>query len=73
MLDKVGYWLELCDDDLKTAKVLFDNRRFLWLGFVCHLIAEKAIKAMIASKAAGIPPKIHSLDKLAGLAGFMMN
>jgi len=41
MFDKVEYWLELCDDDLKTAEVLLDNKQFLWLGFICHLIAEK--------------------------------
>ena len=68
MLDKVEYWLELCDDDLKTAKVLFDNKQFLWMGFICHLIVEKAIKAMVASKTTEMPPKIHRLDKLAELA-----
>ena len=28
MLGKIEYGLELCDDDLKTAKVLFDNSNF---------------------------------------------
>ena len=68
MFDKVEYWLELCDDDIRTAKVLFDNKQFLWMGFVCHLITEKAIKAMVASKTTEIPPKIHKLDELAELA-----
>ena len=68
MLDKVEYWLELCEDDLKTAKVLLDNKQLLWMGFVCHLIIEKAIKAMVASKTNETPTKTHSLDKLAELA-----
>ena len=69
MLDKVEYWLELCDEDLKAAKVLFDANQYLWMSFVCHLIAEKSIKAVIASKTDGIPPKIHKLNKLAEIAG----
>ena len=69
MFDNVEYWLELCDDDLKTANVLLENKQYLWMGFVCHLIAEKAIKAIIASKTSEIPPKIHKLDKLAEMGG----
>ena len=39
------------------------------MGFVCHLIAEKAIKAIVASKTNDIPPKIHKLTKLAEVGG----
>ena len=69
MLDKVEYWIELCDDDIKTARVLFDAKQYLWMGFVCHLIAEKAIKAVVASKTEEIPPKIHKLTRLAEIGG----
>ena len=69
MLTKVEYWIELCDDDLKTARVLFDAKQYLWMGFVCHLIAEKALKAVIVSKTNEIPPKIHKLSKLAEICG----
>jgi len=47
MFDKVEYWLELCDDDLKTAKNLLISKDYLWMSFICHLITEKAIKAVI--------------------------
>ena len=69
MNDKVAYWLELCDDDLLTAKALFKSRRFLHMGFFCHLIAEKALKAIVAHKTDEIPPRIHDLDRLAVLGG----
>ncbi len=69
MFEKVEYWLELCEDDLKTANILLENKQFLWMGFACHLIAEKAIKAAIASKTSDIPPKTHKLDKLAEQCG----
>ena len=66
---KTEYWLELCDDDLLTAKALFQSKRYLHMGFFCHLIAEKALKAAVAYKTDGIPPRIHDLDRLAVLGG----
>ena len=64
---KTEYWLELCDDDLLTAKALFQSQRYLHMGFFCHLIAEKALKAVIAHKTDEIPPRIHDLVKLASM------
>ena len=66
MLDKVEYWLELCDDDLKAAKAMLKSNNFLWAGFICHIIAEKALKAAIANITNEVPPKTHDLPKLAG-------
>jgi len=65
MSGRVEYWLELCDRDLQTAKVLFQAEHFLPMGFYCHMIAEKALKAVIAKKTNELPPKIHDLRKLA--------
>ena len=65
MLDKVEYWLELCDDDLVTAKALLENERLLHMGFFCHLIVEKTLKAILASQTDEPPPKIHNLITLA--------
>jgi len=69
MNDKVDYWLELCDDDLVTAKALLESERYLHMGFFCHLAAEKSLKAVIAHKTNGVPPRIHDLDRLAVLGG----
>ena len=66
MLDKVEYWLELCDDDVKAATDMLKSKNFLWTGFICHLIAEKALKAAIANITNEMPPKTHDLPKLAG-------
>ena len=65
MLDKVEYWLELCDDDVKAAKAMLKTKNFLWAGFICHLVAEKALKAAIANITNEVPPKTHDLPKLA--------
>lgn len=71
MFDKVDYWLELCDDDLITAKVLLDSKRLLHMGFYCHMIAEKAMKAIIAMQTDEVPPKIHDLKTLAKRSGIV--
>jgi len=48
MSERTEYWLELCDEDLLTAKALFQTKRYLPMGFFCHMIAEKALKAVFA-------------------------
>ena len=67
IIDKVNYWLELCDDDLRAAKNLLASKDYLWMGFICHLIAEKALKAALANVTDEVP-KIHHLLKLANMA-----
>ena len=69
MYDKVDYWLDLCEDDLVTAKTLLQAKRLLHMGFFCHQIAEKAFKAAIAKNTDEIPPRIHDLQKLAAYGG----
>ena len=68
MFNKEDYWLELCDDDIKVAKNLMKSKDYLWVGFLCHLVVEKAIKAAIAGITESVPPKDHRLIKLAELA-----
>ena len=46
---------------------MLDAKQLLWAGFLCHLIAEKALKAMITENTDRVPPKIHVLRKLAEL------
>jgi len=67
--EKCEYWLELADDDLLTAKALLKTKRLLFCGFVCHLIIEKAFKAVIAKRTKEMPPKTHDLPKLAQKGG----
>ena len=64
MNEIVKYWIESAEDDFITAQALFDAKRYLWMGFLCHLMIEKGFKAGI-TKQDIIPPKIHSLGKLA--------
>jgi HEPN domain-containing protein len=61
MDEKVKYWLELSDYDLETAKVMLTGKRYLYVGFMCHQVIEKALKAYYQSIKNEIPPKIHNL------------
>jgi len=65
MFNKADYWLELCDDDIKVAKNLLKSKDYLWMAFLCHLVIEKSIKAVIADKTTEEPRRIHDLVKLA--------
>ena len=70
---KTDYWLELCDDDFMTAEALLKTGRLLHMGFFCHLIAEKSLKAVIADITDEVPPRIHDLNKLADRAAVLDN
>ena len=68
MDEKTHYWLELAEYDLETAEVMLRTGRYLYVGFMCHQVVEKALKAVIAN-AGTEPPYIHNLAKLAERAG----
>ena len=63
--EKVQYWIEIAEYDLKTAKVMLDGKRFLYVGFMCHQVIEKILKAYYTFKLEAIPPFIHNLTILA--------
>jgi HEPN domain-containing protein len=62
------YWLETAQYDLDTADAMYESKRWLYVGFMCHLAVEKAFKALIARKGIDVP-KSHNLMKLAQLSG----
>ena len=57
----IDYWLNLADYDLKTAYVMFDGRRYLYVGFMCHQVIEKALKGLYVKQHNKIPPYTHNL------------
>jgi HEPN domain-containing protein len=59
------YWIETAEENLQTAKSMLDTKRYLWAGFMCHLVVEKALKAVIAHITHELPPRSHKLIDLA--------
>ncbi|MBI1938794.1 MAG: HEPN domain-containing protein [Ignavibacteriales bacterium] len=66
--NRVGYWVESAYYDLKTAESMLKEKRYLYVGFCCHLTAEKLIKACFWKIKNEEPPFTHNiniiLDKL---------
>jgi HEPN domain-containing protein len=68
--EKIQYWINLSDGDLKTASVLFNGECYLYTGFMCHLTIEKIFKACYAKIKEDTPPFTHDLLYLATKGGF---
>lgn len=66
----VGYWFESADYDLQTARAMFETKRFLYVGFMCHQVIEKSLKGIfISCNPEEELPYIHKLVRLANLSG----
>ncbi len=69
---QVDYWFNSAFDDLESAKVLINNKRYLQGLFFCHLVIEKAIKAIVVKCTSDIAPRSHNLLYLSGIAGLTL-
>lgn len=67
--DKQKYWLELAEYDLETARVMLEGSRYLYVGFMCHQVIEKALKGYYSSLLPDNPPYSHNLTMLAKKSG----
>lgn len=67
--DKISYWLNLADKDLKAADLCFAGELFLHSAYHCHQVVEKLFKAAYVEINEIAPPFIHHLVKLSKKAG----
>jgi HEPN domain-containing protein len=65
MANKITYWTELSDYDVETAEVMLKNRRYLYVGFMCHQAIEKIFKAYFVKLKNETAPYTHALSYLA--------
>lgn len=70
-IDKVKYWKELSDYDMETAEVMYRGSRWLYVGFMCHQVIEKTIKAYWSRIKLDEIPFIHNLLKLSQSCGLI--
>jgi HEPN domain-containing protein len=42
---KIDYWLDTANYDLVSAMAMLESKRFLYVGFLCHQVVEKSLKA----------------------------
>jgi len=69
MTDKVQYWLDIADYDIETADALHQTGRWLYVGFMCHQVIEKTIKAYWSYVREDDPPYTHNQKRLAAGCG----
>lgn len=62
-------WYKQARYDLETAEDLYRLNRWAASVLLAQQAAEKALKALIvANMGGGVPPRIHSIQKLADVA-----
>lgn len=61
----IEYWLKSSQDDLDTAKKLFNLKKYNHALFFLHLTLEKIIKGVYLLKKNEAPPLVHDLVILA--------
>ena len=63
--EKIDYWIEISNYDLETAEAMLATKRLLYVGFMCHQVIEKILKAVFVMNCSAVPPFTHSLIDLA--------
>jgi len=66
-------WVERARYDLDTARAMLTSGRYLYVLFCCQQAVEKALKALIAQQTDEMPPRLHSLARLADRAGLRLD
>ena len=59
------YWMELAAYDLDVAKAMLSTGKYLYVGFMCHQVIEKALKGCYTFVKQEMPPYKHNLIFLA--------
>lgn len=61
---QIVYWKTTALDNLETAEILFEKRKFRECLFFCHLTIEKLLKAHFVKAQKDFAPKVHNLEYL---------
>lgn len=69
MKQRIEYWTGLSDYDLETAEAMLTSGRYLYVGYMCHQVIEKILKAFFCKSSDDPPPYSHNLSYLASRSG----
>jgi len=69
--ESIEYWISTAEYDIKTAEAMFLTKRFLYVGFMCHLAIEKMLKGFFVKTQNTTPPYTHNLQYLAEKSGLI--
>ncbi|VAX38065.1 hypothetical protein MNBD_UNCLBAC01-1335 [hydrothermal vent metagenome] len=68
----IAYWKNSSKKDFETGKILYQNKRYHYALFFCHLSIEKMLKALVIKKTQSAPPLIHDLVRLVEKTGVLV-
>lgn len=64
MRDETKVWFNLAKDDYKSARILWENRRYGATVFYYQQSVEKILKAFIVENKKKVPTKTHRVEVL---------
>lgn len=70
---QIEYWKTGSDEDFAAAQSLLEKGHLRHSLFLAHLALEKMLKARVTRKMNDVPPRIHNLSRLAGIAGLKLD
>ena len=65
---QIDYWKTSGDEDLAAAESLLEKGHLRHCLFFAHLAVENMLKANVTRQTKDVPPRIHNLIRLAGIA-----
>ena len=63
--ERAEKWLDIVNEDLSVAELLFNNGHWLYTGFMCHQVVEKTLKAYWCVCRDDDPPYLHDHERIA--------
>jgi HEPN domain-containing protein len=70
---QIHYWIDSSIEDLETAAILLEKKRYLHGLFFCHLAVEKTLKGLYVKTKDELAPKTHNLIYLCSLSGIELS
>lgn len=70
---QVDYWQRSALDDWEAAVALTEKAKYRHGLFLAHLALEKMLKAHVCKRTGDLPPRTHTLTKLADRAGLVVS
>ena len=61
-IEKYGKWLEMAEDDLDTATVMFNSRKYMYVSFMCQQAIEKLSKGIYVYTFNKEAPFTHNIN-----------
>lgn len=63
--ERADKWLDIVAEDMSVAEDLFKTGHWLYVGFMCHQVIEKTLKAYWCVCRDDDPPYLHDHERIA--------